>query len=212
MFIKDMEIPNIFIKLKENEFKFENCELNIVPERLKRRVKLDKEYKLREKIGSISIELGGKEAEEEEEEEFDDIEQVYLRRESQCKYKFMYGTQDFKEFNILKLNGKNRILIEIPDFKNYLMYNLLCIKILEELNPSKIVLFVEETESVNNSGKKNEQNKKMMDDFLNGRFRGSGGELGFGGIVASFLNRVAVENVSLSVVEKSKETMKTLYV
>lgn len=221
MFCKDIEIPQIDVTLDKE---FENCELLIVPERLKRRVKITKEYKLREKVGSVSIELNENPDGEDnlDEEVYDDFEQIYYQKSSQCKYKFMYGTQDIKDLNILQLvenkssnnnnnNKTKRLIIEIPEFRNYLMYNLISEKLLKYIKPSKVYLFVEDSESTISKGNPTDKSKQMMQDFISGKYRGPGGELGFGGIIASFLNRFPLEESVFIVVDRSVDTMKTLY-
>lgn len=219
MFCKDIEIPQIDIKLNKQ---FENCELLIVPERLKRRVRINKEYKLREKVGSVNIELDeniDEDGDNIDDEEYDDFEQIYYKKSSQCKYKFMYGTQDFKDLSILQIienksnynNDKKRLIVEIPEFRNYLMYNLISEKLLEYIKPSKVCLFVEESENTSFKGNPTDKSKQMMQDFISGKYRGPGGELGFEGIVASFLNRVPLKESVFIVVERSVDTMKTLY-
>lgn len=214
MFSKDMEIPDIKINLDFPTYEF--CELYVVPERLKRRVVLDKKYKNREKVGSISIDLDEALEAAPEDEEFDDLEQMYFQKESQCKYKYMYGSQDMRDFNILQIpSGKNdkekRLLIEIPEFRNHLMYNLLAVKLLELIKPTKVFLFVEETESTAMESGGNTKGVQMMKDLVQGKYRGPGGELGMRGITASFLNRLPLERVGFVVVARSADTMKTMY-
>lgn len=172
------------------------CDLYIVPESLRRRALLQKRFKLREKIGTIGIDLDRDDEEGNygsDVEDFDEIEQIYHSKISSCKYKYMYGGQDMKDLKVFQLTSKSlgveskSILIEIPQFQNYLMYNLLSVEILDVFKPSKTHLFVESNAS---NTDEIEDSNKIMTDLRTGRYRGAGGEIGLRGIAASFINRL----------------------
>ena len=212
MFKKEIEIPDVDVKFENQSA---GCQLYIVPEQLKRRAALQKKYKRREKVGTIAIHLAetSQANDDDLDDDFDDTEQMYFQKQPQSKYKYMYGTQDMRNISIFQLamaDGKKHLLIEVPQFRNYLMYNLLAVRLLEALKPEKVHLFVEETERTAEKSSAQVKSTEMMVEFLNGSYRGPCGELGLSGIVASFLNIEALESVDFVAVERSTD-VKTLY-
>lgn len=213
MYAKQMEIPDIELKL---EAKFTGCQLYIVPEQLKRRAALQKKYRSREKVGTIDIDLKENANDNADgiEDDFDDVEQVYFQKQPQCKYKYMYGSQDMRTISIFELppgDNEERILIEIPQFRNFLLYNLLAVRLLDVLKPRKVHLFVEETEHTAEVSTEQQKSAQMMSEFLDGSYRGPCGELGLTGAAASFLNRIPLVNVDFIAVERSTDIVNTLY-
>lgn len=214
LFTKEIEIPSVDVKLDAPSAA---CQLYIVPEQLKRRAALQKKYKRRDKVGTITIDLAEtvRAADDDDlDDDFDDAEQMYYQKQPRSKYKYMYGTQDMRTISIFQLStadGSKHFLIEVPQFRNYLMYNLLAVRLLDTLKPNKVHLFVEETERTAEKSTAQEKSTQMMAEFLNGSYRGPCGELGLSGVVASFLNTATLQNVVFVPVERSTDIVKTLY-
>lgn len=171
--------------------------LYLVGEKYKNRVMIDKNFRNKEKIGTIKINLNthitDADLDNTMDEDFDDVEQVFTKK-TNCKYQLIYGLQDFQhDLKIFKLNNlKSSILIEIPNFKNYLIYNILSVKLLNELIPSKISLIVEDTENTSKVSKINEKSEIFKTELVNGSYVGGGGERGLDGINGAILNRTLV--------------------
>lgn len=216
VFQKNIEIPELTIKLNfELNNRNQKFKLYIIPDKLKRRASLDKKLKKRDKIGTIEIELEDAQTDEEF-DEFDESEQVYFTpnpNKSICKYKYMYGLNDFRDIKISKLtdksfnDGKIHLLIEIPDFKNYLMYNLITKKLLNEFNPETVNLFIEgDDENVVDSS-------TIKKKLLNGTYKSPIGEPGMTGITASFINKLkSLDSIDFIVVPRDMDVLSTLYI
>lgn len=183
MYAKDMEIPQLTLDIDAD---YKDCEVHIVPNKLKRRLLAEKRFRNRERVGSFRVSLDENSINDRNGELYDDIEQIYVRDRSACKYYSLYGESDLQDINIYRLRagGTPQLVIEVPEFRNYLMYNLLASQILSNLIPSAVHLVIEsESSSVGNVPL-----SAIMDQLSTGTFQGVNGERHLGGITASMFN------------------------
>lgn len=177
IYSKDMEIPTVEIDI---DLQYLGYKLVIVPERLKSKLLASKEFRNREKVGVIRPTI---EEPQVEEEEYDDLEQVFTIDRSSCKYKLLYGDRDFRDINIFKLRTPKTLVIEIPAFRNFLMYNALSRAVLTKLIPETVELVIEHDDATT---------EQITTSIKRGTFRGPNGENGLTGITASVFNRTVI--------------------
>lgn len=138
MYRQEMEIPTVGIKFNDDELsKYTGMNICLVPDQLKRRLNIAKEYRLREKVGVITFKIQGK-GDTEEEIEYDEIEQVFFNKDNGVKFTALYGWNDLRDVTIYQLSKSGDLLVEVPQFRNFMMYNVFAERILDLLSPSSV--------------------------------------------------------------------------
>lgn len=142
MYSKDMEIPTVSMKFTD-EGEHTGLKLYIVPDQLKRRLNISKEYRIREKIGAISFSIPGEGEDTEDEMEFDEDEQAFYKKDNGIKFNSLYGSNDLRDVPVYKLQKSGDLLVEVPQFRNFMMHNVLTESLMDVLKPSCIHLALE---------------------------------------------------------------------
>lgn len=180
IYSKDMEIPTVEVEIDSNYLGFK---LVVVPERLKNKLLASKEFRTREKVGVIRAQVDEPDVEE---EEYDDVEQVFTIDKSKCKYKLLYGDSDFRNIDIFKLQGSKTLVIEVPSFRNFIMYNVFSRTILTKLVPETVEIVIEHDDATT---------EQITANIKQGEFHGPNGENGITGIGAAVFNRTVITPV-----------------
>lgn len=141
MYSKDIEEISISITT-DNDIK--GSELIIVSEQLKGKLIGKKEYRDKKKIGNVNISYG--DGDDSEEEEYDEYEQVYVNKNS-SKIVSMYGKRDIRDLPIYQIRDGSiiKVMIIIPIFNNYYIYNELSEKIIGKIIPKDVTILAEKS-------------------------------------------------------------------